>query len=101
MTRRTPADDGVVEMDAMDVREWEAGQRTPQASDANLAALVKQSAHASGPVVADRPSASIVFVRPAKFDRTGNADLAVVKGVGVNSGLPSGGNSSSILRVIV
>lgn len=50
---------------------------------------------------ADRPSASIVFVRPAKFDRTGNADLAVVKGVGVNSGLPSGGNSSSILRVIV
>ena len=45
-----PPHDGVVEMDAMDVHEWEQGQRTPQASDANLAALVKQSANSSGPV---------------------------------------------------
>jgi len=44
--------DDVVEMDAMDVREWEQGQRTPQASDANLAALVKQSAKAQEPVEA-------------------------------------------------
>ncbi|HEX4418395.1 MAG TPA: tetratricopeptide repeat protein [Kofleriaceae bacterium] len=33
-----------LEIDAMDRMEWQHGQRTPQASDANLAALVKQSA---------------------------------------------------------
>jgi hypothetical protein len=41
----------VVEIDAMDVLEWQHGQRTPQASDANLAALVRQSAkHESAPI---------------------------------------------------
>jgi len=46
----------VVEIDAMDVHEWEHGQRTPQASDANLAALVEQSAkpHESAPVDGSR-----------------------------------------------
>jgi hypothetical protein len=38
-----PASDVVVEIDAMDVVEWEQGQRTPQASDANLAALVQRA----------------------------------------------------------
>jgi len=44
-----------LEIDAMDVMEWQHGQRTPQASDANLAALVKQSAksHESAPVAAE------------------------------------------------
>lgn len=52
-TERPPTADHVVEMDAMDVHEWEHGQNTPQASDANLAALVKQSAKRdlSAPVV--------------------------------------------------
>ena len=33
-----------VEIDAMDVAEWESGQSTPQASDANLAELVRKTA---------------------------------------------------------
>ncbi|HMG55879.1 MAG TPA: tetratricopeptide repeat protein [Kofleriaceae bacterium] len=33
-----------VEIDAMDLAEWESGQSTPQASDANLAELVRRSA---------------------------------------------------------
>ena len=45
----------VVEIDAMDGMEWEQGQRTPQASDANLAALVKKTAAAPEPVAAERP----------------------------------------------
>ena len=39
-----PPQANVVEIDAMDVTEWEAGQSTPQASDANLAELVRRSA---------------------------------------------------------
>jgi hypothetical protein len=39
-----PAHHEVVEIDAMDVAEWESGQRTPQASDANLAELVRKTA---------------------------------------------------------
>ena len=54
-TKPGPGHEGVVEMDAMDVHEWDAGQRTPQASDANLAALVKQSA--SAPAALDRTGA--------------------------------------------
>jgi tetratricopeptide repeat protein len=34
----------VVEIEAMDVAEWESGQRTPQAPDANLAELVRKTA---------------------------------------------------------
>ncbi|MCX5745470.1 MAG: hypothetical protein NT062_23585, partial [Proteobacteria bacterium] len=37
----------IVEMDAMDVGEWESEQLTPPTSDAKLAALVKQSVAAS------------------------------------------------------
>ena len=33
-----------VEIDAMDLAEWESGQSTPQASDANLAELVRRTA---------------------------------------------------------
>jgi len=44
-----------VEMDAMDVREWEQDQRTPQASDANLAALVRESKKSVEPVAEDAP----------------------------------------------
>jgi hypothetical protein len=53
----TPAD--VVEIDAMDVAEWESGQRTPQTSDANLAELVRRSAKTPEPMptVAARPTA--------------------------------------------
>ena len=49
-----PAGNNVVEMDAIDVKEWEHGQRTPQASDANLAALVKQSGESAAESAAHR-----------------------------------------------
>jgi len=39
-----PARSEVVEIEAMDVAEWESGQRTPQAPDANLAELVRKTA---------------------------------------------------------
>ncbi len=39
-----PARHEVVEIEAMDVAEWESGQRTPQAADANLAELVRKTA---------------------------------------------------------
>jgi len=44
-----------VEIDAMDVREWEQDQRTPQASDANLAALVRESKKSLEPVAEAPP----------------------------------------------
>jgi hypothetical protein len=44
MTRPTPPPGIIVEIDAMDVAEWEHGQRTPQASDANIAALLEKTA---------------------------------------------------------
>lgn len=44
-----------IEIDAMDGMEWEQGQRTPQASDANLAALVKESANAPEPAAPEPP----------------------------------------------
>ncbi|HET9621757.1 MAG TPA: hypothetical protein VFP84_10340, partial [Kofleriaceae bacterium] len=51
----------VLEIDAMDVMEWQHGQRTPQASDANLAALVRQSArHESAPVPSEPRKAPLV-----------------------------------------
>lgn len=53
----------VVEMDAMDVREWEQGQCTPQASDANLAALVRESTKAQEPVAPARPRTSSIVAR--------------------------------------
>lgn len=58
---RPPASDVVVEMDAMDVAEWEHGQRTPQASDANLAALVKKSVNGpeSAPIAVPRRSGTV------------------------------------------
>jgi hypothetical protein len=40
----SPVRNDVIEMDAMDVAEWESGQRTPQAPDANLAELVRKTA---------------------------------------------------------
>jgi hypothetical protein len=39
-----PVRNDVLEIDAMDVAEWESGQSTPQASDANLAELVRKTA---------------------------------------------------------
>jgi hypothetical protein len=39
-----PAHHHVIEIDAMDVAEWESGQSTPQASDANIAELVRKTA---------------------------------------------------------
>jgi hypothetical protein len=50
--RNTPASElaaDVVEIDAIDVLEWEHGQRTPQASDANLAALLEESVRPQRP----------------------------------------------------
>ena len=44
-----------IEIDALDGMEWEQGQRTPQASDANLAALVKKSANQPEPAVPHVP----------------------------------------------
>ena len=49
------AADEVVEIDAMDEWEWEQGQRTPQASDANLAALVRETAKPIAPIVESPP----------------------------------------------
>ena len=40
----SPVRNDVVEIDAMDVAEWESGQSTPQASDVNLAELVRKTA---------------------------------------------------------
>jgi hypothetical protein len=45
----TPPRNQVVEIEAMDVAEWESGQRTPQAPDANLAELVRKTAPALEP----------------------------------------------------
>jgi Tetratricopeptide repeat len=39
-----PVRNDIVEIDAMDVAEWESGQSTPQTSDANLAELVRKTA---------------------------------------------------------
>jgi Tetratricopeptide repeat len=39
-----PARSDVVEIEAMDLAEWESGQSTPQTSDANLAELVRRTA---------------------------------------------------------
>lgn len=49
------AADEVVEIDAMDEWEWEQGQRTPQASDANLAALVRETAKPIAPIAESPP----------------------------------------------
>jgi hypothetical protein len=74
-----PVRDDVVEIDAMDVAEWESGQRTPQASDANLAELVRKTAAppepaAHAPIVARERSrtqiAPSVVPRPHSRART-------------------------------
>ena len=44
MSNPEPPTEELVEMEAMDLEEWEKDQHTPQAPDAKLAALVKQSA---------------------------------------------------------
>jgi hypothetical protein len=50
----------VVEIDAMDVAEWESGQRTPLASDPNLAELVRRTAELPAQaVVDDEPSSAL------------------------------------------
>jgi len=67
---------GVVEIDAMDVHEWNAGQRTPQASDANLAALVRQSTHASSPSLEPVPPARPQFARTTPTSPRINAPAA-------------------------
>ena len=86
-----PSETGeVLEIDAMDLAEWEQDQRTPQASVANLAALVKQSekppeqiappgprktavvarARVTGPVSPRPPRASdLALARPARRAR--------------------------------
>ena len=57
MTKPTStSNEEIVEIDAMDVQEWEKGQLTPLQSDAKLAALVKQSVEAPAP--ASPPQAS-------------------------------------------
>ncbi|HEU4732039.1 MAG TPA: hypothetical protein VFT22_29285, partial [Kofleriaceae bacterium] len=63
----------VVEIDAIDVQEWEQHQRTPQASDANLAALVRESAIRPEPALAEAPRARARVTaagapRPARRD---------------------------------
>ena len=49
MTKATGDEPNVVEIDAMDVDEWDRDRHTPRAHDANLAALVKQSASTDEP----------------------------------------------------
>ena len=51
VTKATGDDPNVVEMDAMDVDEWDRDRHTPRAHDANLAALVKQSATTDEPTL--------------------------------------------------
>ncbi|MDB4956792.1 MAG: hypothetical protein JWO36_4361 [Myxococcales bacterium] len=47
---QTPATDpSVVEIDAMDVNEWEHGQHTPKANETKLGELVRQSAPSTPP----------------------------------------------------
>ncbi len=48
----SPSEEDAFEIDAMDLEEWERDQRTPQAPDARLSELVKQSTVAEDP----RPS---------------------------------------------
>jgi hypothetical protein len=57
MTDRKETEGAAVEIEAIDMEEWEAGQRTPEANDAKLEALVRQTA--AIPVVTEplqRPS---------------------------------------------
>lgn len=53
----------VLEIDAMDLAEWEQDQRTPQASVANLAALVEQSARPAEPVEVAAPRKTPLVAR--------------------------------------
>jgi hypothetical protein len=55
--------DVIVEIDAMDVAEWEHGQRTPQASDANIAALLEKTAKPAERA-GDGPSTAATVARP-------------------------------------
>lgn len=74
-----PARHEVVEIEAMDVAEWESGQSTPQAPDANLAELVRKTAIQPEPptrvqtVARERPSTQIgapAIPRPPSRART-------------------------------
>lgn len=54
-----PAHVDIVEIDAMDVAEWESGQRTPLASGPNLAELVRRTAELPAQAaVDDEPTSS-------------------------------------------
>ena len=80
----TPAaGNSVVEMDAIDVKEWEHGQRTPQASDANLAALVKQSGESGAESAAHRSPAI-----PAISASPGPASAPLASGSSARPALP-------------
>ncbi|HEX7837362.1 MAG TPA: hypothetical protein VF469_07865, partial [Kofleriaceae bacterium] len=61
-----PAHTDIVEIDAMDVAEWESGQRTPLACDTNLAELVRRTAELPVPVVSSGEPTSSSPGRPAR-----------------------------------
>jgi hypothetical protein len=60
-----PARADIVEIDAMDIAEWESGQQTPRASAPNLAELVRRSAELPAVAVVDGEPTSLP-VRPAR-----------------------------------
>ena len=66
----------VVEIDAMDVTEWEAGQSTPQASDANLAELVRRSAKSAEAPRAGRERAQTASLASGRSPGTAAAGSA-------------------------
>jgi Tetratricopeptide repeat len=69
-----------LEIDAMDLAEWEQGQRTPQASVANLAALVQQSVKPPEPIAPPGPRKTAVVARPRATGPVARAsDLAAAR----------------------
>src|SRR5436309_11904949 len=50
--------DDVVEIDAVDMVEWDRDRHTPQASDQKVAELVKKSAETDKPAEVARPTAA-------------------------------------------
>ena len=93
MTKPTPPranSSPVVEIDAMDVMEWQHGQRTPQASDANLAALVKQSAKGESAPIAVEPARKPAPIVPRVRTRaTEGPGLGVPAGGVLVTGVPA------------
>ena len=95
MTKPTdPKDDSVVEIDAMDEKEWESDQRTPEVHNDDLAKLVKHSVSVKtpdperAPTIQRTGTARAVVATVSKTNTTG-AVRTVPAAPPPSSGVPS------------